>query len=344
MKKRGAVEVQFNWIFVFVAGSLMLLFIVGFVTTQRQRAEESLAYRVLRDTSTLIAQAGVASGKSDLLILNKPLRFDCDSMSCTEHGCSSGFSVDDTRIRWETPIRVIFSPDMIRGRKLITWSLDWGVPYRVVNFIYLSTPEIRYVFIGSPDEPIAELYNELPKSVDKELVSDPSSIINKNNYKVKMVYYESDPGSVPPAIRGKTQEVTAINILPDSSGDNTGIIRFYEQGDLRSTFVEVGEANYLGTPSIHGAIFSNDLEIYECNMKKALLRLNKVSSVYREKVLNLLVTPLADSCEYSQDSVVSIIENSADLDLNSLDAIDQEIKALKIDNTRLKIYSCPLIY
>ena len=141
MRKRGAIEIQFNWIFVFMVGAMILLFFFGFVSSQRERSDQILAYKVVRDTSTIITPLGVSSGKSDLITIIKPIEFSCDPSTCTSHGCTSSFSVQESGVKWETPVQVIFSPDLIKGRKMVTWSVDWGMPYRVTNFIYLTSPD-----------------------------------------------------------------------------------------------------------------------------------------------------------------------------------------------------------
>ena len=87
--KKGGVEVQFNWVFVFVAGTLILAFFVGFVMSQKQVADKKLASRILRDTNTILTQSKLTAGKSDYVPLVKPLTFSCDPETCTDQGCTS---------------------------------------------------------------------------------------------------------------------------------------------------------------------------------------------------------------------------------------------------------------
>ena len=341
MDKKGVIESQFNWIFVFVIGALILLFFVGFVTTQKQQSEQRIGEKIAKDLNTIITQTSVSTGRADVVnIPNKAIEFNCDPEGCGPHGCTSGFTISGTNVGWDTPVQPIFSPDLVKGMSLLSWSLEWSMPYHATNFLYLTSPQVRYVFVGGSGL-INELYNELPATINKELSS--STISNKNNYKVKIIS-DSVPTLPPALVSIPDKDVVAIVI--EEVDDESGKLIFYKKQG--SGFLREGNADdvwYIGRPLLYGAIFSEDRANYECNMKKALLRLHMATKVYKDVADELSQTqPLVCQSHYDYATISQIDSNTQDLDLQKASTIYQNAVKVRGDNHNLKIYSCPLIY
>ncbi|MBW2970949.1 hypothetical protein KY320_02185 [Candidatus Woesearchaeota archaeon] len=342
-KKRGAIEIQFNWVFIFIAGSLILAVFVGFVNKQSENAELKLGAQIVGNTNSIITQSYVTSDKSSVVTLVKPLEFRCVD-SCNSFGCDSGFNIQDTTVGWSTPVQVIFAPDLIDGREMVTWSKDWSVPFRVMNFLYLTSKDVRYVFIdtsSTSDDKIVDFYDEMPKSLKAEKVPDPSTLKNLNNYKVKLIYYDiSTTPQLPNGLKSMpVGDVSAVVIESSASK-----IEFYKT--LNTGFSLEGDAYYLGDAPIYGAIFSENMEMYNCNMKKALLRLGKVSDLYLDRVQDLQPEYSACSSIYG-NAINSLMEikNFGDPDkLGSLNGMQQYISEVEDQNQALMVHSCPVIY
>ncbi|PIN70298.1 hypothetical protein COV94_01860, partial [Candidatus Woesearchaeota archaeon CG11_big_fil_rev_8_21_14_0_20_57_5] len=45
--------------------------------------------------------------------------------------------------------------------RLTTWTLPWEVPYWATNFLYLTSPEVRYIFVGNSQQ-MQALYDAMP--------------------------------------------------------------------------------------------------------------------------------------------------------------------------------------
>ncbi|MBI2142281.1 hypothetical protein HYU15_02195, partial [Candidatus Woesearchaeota archaeon] len=56
MKKRGMIGQQVNWIYVLIAGSLILIFFTSLVYKQKQAAEQAAAEEALRAVEALTMQ------------------------------------------------------------------------------------------------------------------------------------------------------------------------------------------------------------------------------------------------------------------------------------------------
>lgn len=349
MQKRGSVEVQFNWIFAFVAGAMILVFFVGFINTQAQSAERKLAATVIRDMDTIMTQSSVSAGKSDVINLAKPLEFICEPI-CNTQGCDSSFFVPKTGIDRKTPVQVIFAPSLIYGREMVTWSQDWSVPFRVTNFLYLTSKDLRYVFVTNDNSDLDKIRQEFPANINTDQVDNMDLVTNQNNYKVRFIL-DTAPTSVPVELLSMfDKDVTALHI---NSG--TSKIQFcHKQGGIFNCGPKIG---YIGKQSLYGAIISDNIDMYECNMKKALVRLSKVGEVYKEKSLSLLqiYTDSTDPCNGAYNNIKSDIISSiasaetifpGDLTTFNLDIgnIITSSENIKLKNNILKMHSCPLIY
>ena len=350
--KKGVVESQFNWIFVFIVGAAILLFFVGFIRSQHKQTEQQLGEKIAKDMNTIITQTSISIGKSDIVKLpGTSISFSCIPETCNKQGCTSEFTITDSNVGWPTPVQVLFTPDEIKGNSLVSWALGWNMPYHTTNFLYLTTPEIRYIFMDSDsDNPeIRKLFNEAPELMNKDLIRGSEPVFFQNNYKVRYIYYDDTITSIHPALSSmQSGTVTAVRFVPVPGAEETGEVTFYTNKMGDPYFKEAGKSYYLGRPSIFGAIFSENKEMYECNMKKAFIRLYLATSMYFE------VMPayknhdkVSDICKsYYEDmsSIAQIGIASQTLDLNQAVTIYENAAKVKELNHDLKIYTCPLIY
>ncbi len=159
-KKRGVIEVQFNWIFILIIGAVILLFFFGIVRTQKTVSEKKISITVKRDIRAILTGAGVSTGTTSLVEVPKTqIDFDCE-----------GYSIQKT-----SPIKTLvsFSPDSIYDIKLMLWALDWNIGYRITNFLYITSPNIRYILVYRDNEQkiFVDIINEtLPsKYTDEEI-------------------------------------------------------------------------------------------------------------------------------------------------------------------------------
>src|SRR3989338_2830940 len=297
IKKRGAIEVQFNWIFVLVAGAIILLF---FITVSQKAAKSSkvrIADDILDQFSLAISGAKVSTGTANLIETPKMgFEFSCDSSSCNQFGCTSGYTVRGTGIEGrQTKIHPVFAPNIVKGNYIVTWIVDWNIPYRIGNFVYVTSPEVKYYLvidenIQGSKEFILELNRTLPDKelrtgeatrtlLNKEIVyaKDLNRIVYQNNYKTIFVYYEGDIYTLHSSFKGTDNQ--HISIKPKKEGiDGYGVIEF-----MKPPYTSRTRAFYAGRASLFGAIFAEDADYYDCNMKKAMLMYNIIGRVYSEK-------------------------------------------------------------
>jgi len=370
-KKRGVIEVQFNWIFILIIGGLILVFFLGVVRTQKKVAETKISVTISTDLRAILSGVEVSTQTASLIDIPKTeIEYDC-----------LGYSVGG--VAGMRPI-ASFSPNIIKGNNLLSWTLPWSVPYRVMNFIYLTSPEVRYIIVDDDDADPGSLANELNESLpenyviedgqekllmNKELItiSDwvsnrDTEIIDKNHYKVRLIFFGTDlldalNKDTPNELAQLGEDLTAISVLP-SPGlglDGHGEITFYKQGSL-DEFEEDSTTYYLGKASLIAAIFAEDIESYNCNMQRAFKKFGFITDIYLKRTIELkdyyYYESINPSCESTYSSAKPKLEDikdktvilSEELNPTDIENIYNEISSIVNENDKAQKLSCPEIY
>ncbi len=361
LQKKGVIEVQFNWIFILIAGAVILLFFGYLVVKLRGTAEEKTSTTVLSNLETILTSAGVSTGTLNVVKLP-----DAEiEISCERFAIGPLIRPIDSD--------VVFAPRMIKGRELLTFTLEWATPFRVTNFLYLTSPNVRYILVfdcGSDASDncqsdsyklMSKINNTLPEELNKDLRQTsvgPSSkfknyddITDLNNYEVRFVFFGIDPITpLPPAFnKMNNKDVTALKINPGTPADT------YLEGPVTITFYQKSGSNWgagatstsLRKSSVIGAVFSNDLEDYECNMEKAFRRLVHVSEVYKKRSKQLDTGP-ANCRNYhltEAQTQLDVLKTQATSGFPAdTSAMSSAIVSLGHLNNLAELSSCVLIY
>ncbi len=319
--KKGVISVQFNWIFILIAGSLILLFFGSLVLKMRDVSDTAIAETILTNMQTIMTGAEVSVRTiNPIEIPDKEIEFSCNSISVGKVS------------KPITKNKIVFAPEVIKGRLLLTWALDWNSPYHVTNFLYLTTKDIKYIFIEQLDDEAEKIFNMLPDEINKK--REDISNIKDTGSNFKLVFFDVSSPDIPSNLKSiSDKRISAVNI-----NFNFNEIKFYEKnGD---TFDFVKKVNYLSDPMILGAIFSGNQEDYECNIEKAFNKLNLVSKIYEKRTNSL-------SELYSETSCISyydITPFSIDYSKASITEINSAINSIETSNQYLQSLSCPTIY
>ena len=281
-KKKGVIELQFNWIFILIAGAIIFVFFINIVNKQREFSEVKTSGTIITNLESILTGAQISTDTVNIIDMPKvDIGFECNRYFIGP-------------VPKQTKNSVIFAPNLLKGKQLITWALDWNMPYRITNFLYITDPQIRYVIVYDEDtEEVAnKIFDKLPKEMNKEKfnMDDPlQEFKDKNNYKVKFIFLtdialsDVDNNGLKDLKRMPDEDVTAIKIIFGASTviPSTGTINFLQKdGDV---WVSRTDTFYLKEESLFGAIFAADLEMYNCVMKKAFTKLNLLSKIYVER-------------------------------------------------------------
>ncbi len=340
MKKRGEIEVQFNWILVLVAGAVLFLFFFGIINWAKQSNEESSSTTISTYFDSILTASAVKEETlNQVTIPAKQITFTCN-----------GYRVNNAASLQNIRNKIIFAPTRIEGAELITWSASWNVPFRVTNFLMVTSPNIRYILRGSSGD---LLFEEIQDIFPAELQLDvnPPTIEDENNYKVRFLYANQgvDDADVAPFKKYSAEDITALTIT-GATIDESLALTFHAKkpvGDPISGWASpVESSTSFARGSLLGALFTEDPEHYVCAMNKGLSRLNNIAQLYKQRSeeLKAYYFSLSSFCESPHFNALTTLDAIAATDMNTLAGLSGHSFDLISENQNARSGSCALIY
>lgn len=286
MKKKGQIQLTFNWIYIAIAGAVILLFFFSIIVKQKQVSEERLSGEVVRIMGSILAGAGVSEKTKNFIdasgLADYSLYFDCDS------GVGE-FGIEGKPARTQNSIDPIFSPRTLKGHRLIVWSLPYKLPFKVMDFLLITSSSNKYYVLGSGD-----FVNEFVNSTEgfnRDYIQNVGEIEADEKSDIRIIDVNGNivPGNPIPA---KLQDfpddrVSAVVF----SGSN--LVDFYRKEGIAWKKMNLNPVRIISLPgerdaAKYAAVFAGDDNIYRCNMQKAFKRLEILSEVYGGSEIDLL--------------------------------------------------------
>ena len=337
-KNKKAFEIQFNWIFVLVAGAAILIFFTVILVKQRNASELSSRAVVVKSIESIITGASISKDTTNTIdIPNSEIEVSCNK-----------FSLGGVSKQYQSLI--LFAPGLINGKSIVTQTTGFSAPYKATNLLYITSPNVRYIIIGN-NEISREINRSLPSSLKKEVyITAPAAFQNKKNYKARFIIFDStDLSSIDISAFDKMQDsdVTALKVAGDAE---TGTVEFYEKRK-DSWGAAKGASAYIRKASLLGAVYSDTSDAYECSMKNAFLRLNLVNKVYIGRTVSL-----KSEAAFKGQAECEDLYGKALVQLNAIGASSQGFTAAKTSdlsaaakllegiNKDAQFNSCPLVY
>jgi hypothetical protein len=327
------------------------------VRTQKEVSDENIAGTIQTDLRSILSSAIVSTDTASVVELpNKDIYFSCQ-----------GFRVGN---QFASSFPYAFAPNLLKSDRstISVYSYDWSMPYRITNFLYVTSPDIRYIFVtGSNTEFYTALENILPPKfitsdngqnkllMNRENLSLLGTPIDNGNYKVRIIYLD---GSVPSGLsnlfsKTKKEDLSALSLyISDLCSGGTAADQVDCSGKL--TFSNYDnqlqiwnseDSAFIGAASLLAAIFSENYDIYSCGMNNSLQRLKSVNYVYKRRATNLS-TSLA-GCKTLFDNAagyLDAIESAAESGPSQYNTIYSNAADLKLTNENLLVQSCPAVY
>lgn len=329
--KKSAIEIQFNWIFVLIAGIIIFTFIISLILTQKKDADIQISQDVLKKLATNIR------GKQQLTdtfsILETPST--TFTFTCDVNDLNSDFKISGSQ-REQLPVEIIFSPREFTTQKINVWTLDFNIPFTVTRFIYLSPQSTVFIIYNSTNFQnfVKEIYNTLPSNITKKYASNTNEISNIiRGYKYyKIICFENCPSN--------------YNYVSINSSNTNSV---FEYGRIGYNVIAKNESSfpyYIGKASLFGAIFSDNKNYYLCQMNRAFNQFKLKRELYYQRIFLLendlnSVNPECTSVLVLPKSTLNNMKNKS---LNDVPEIYRYSLQLKNDNSDLLFKGCPLIY
>jgi hypothetical protein len=261
--------------------------------------------------------------------------------------------------------RMVFAPDVLRGTRLVAWTLDWSVPFKVTNFLLLTTEQVRYIIViddsagASPEGEkfLLALNRSLPDALNKQVVNKSelgSKVKDENDYKVRLIAYGAafDSSAFTPLAAGTFKRLLNpdLSLVLINGSRTNGTIRFYMK--TAAGFGPEGSSPYVEyiddfnkekpTASLMGAVFAQDKDTYDCLMKKAFTRLNYTVAVYaaRTDVLGSTISSPSECPGAYQSAKTVLLGYHAAIQAGDAASIYDSAKRLANYNHALKVSRC----
>jgi len=344
--KKGMIEVQFNWIFILIVGAIILMFFVGVTLWYKDNEERKIAADIMSKLKAATTGASVSSRTaSEMEIPKIGLLFTCDPDECSDYGCSSGFQFEGVGIPKDTSMDILFTQNKIESDFLHTWTQEWKTPYKVTNFLYFSSPSTSFNIIHDAGSQAfaEEVFSTLRKNsfVTFGVTNNPGAIQYRNEELVRYVYFfnPANPSVSPSVLQSRKWDYIVVDGTID-----VGTVTFYKPGQTTGKSYQ-----YVGLPSLIGAIYSEDYDLYVCNMKKAYLKLNLVNKSYKKRTELLdSAFPSTHRCSHyygaSVTSEFDNIDSASDHNAPNVAGLRGAMVNLEDKNRLTVINTCPRIY
>lgn len=281
---KGALEISFGWLFAIIAGGVILFLAIYLGSRIIGTSDETTSAEVGEQINILLnpLETSFESSQTTSITIPSETRINNLCGEETPFGRQT-LQIDQMRFgKWtETNTRVhsfnkyIFSKEQTEGRTFYLFSKPFDFPFKVANLIYLISANEVYCFMNAPADIKQEITN-----------------LNKDNLVIE-------------------PNCTRDSIKVCFSG-GCDITVNYKEGTVRKgkdTFYFSGIEN--STALMYAAIFS-DKEVYECQVKRLMMRVSEISMVYYDKEL---LTRRAE-CDDTTGTNLFQLANSA-RDLNS---------------------------
>lgn len=348
--KKAVIEISFSWIFILVAGTVILgLFIyIGF--NQGNFFKTLMNAEMLKDLNAIFVAAQVSKNTAAIFTIPKTdLSFSCNSYGID--GVTHSFAG-----------QFVFAPSKLNTDKLISWSKPWSLGFRVTNFLFLTSPYIKYYIGYDPgDSDMAilaqDIYDDFPKHVTKELLPlDESVTISNQNYEKIVVL-----------LLNKNENYVVKDIIYDKNKfknyKNDEIIFLYARSpDIKTidgslivdlifknkNFEVIGNANGMTVydmASLYGAFISGNYDQTRCMLGKAFNKAGDVVEVYSYRTLRLNNFVCSFHYELARQEFNKMLSNlrGASGMINIVELKYNIVQLIGL-NEMLETYSCPLIY
>jgi hypothetical protein len=309
------------------------------VYTQKNAADKQASIEVAKQLTTILkGKQQTGNVYSEIRIPSTDISFRCDPD--TQY-----FSFKTTNVnRIEFPNEIIFAPQEMNTNKMIMWTQPFDTGFPIGVFSYVTTPDLIILIVDDDYDPNDATRATISRKVSEGLAStnithkiipnaDLNKYINNKNKKIVCIEYS-----------GYTCSGSEDILIEPKSTDPFGYgeVTFKKGGSII-------KHPYITKAGLYGAIFSDNSEYYECQMKRALKQydIKRELTVKRLELINRTVVD-ADCVRILTNTLNTEVRNMGNINFNNnnndIERLYTNYIKLEIRNTDLTFSSCPKIY
>jgi len=331
--KKGQIEIQFNWIFIFIVGVIILIFFLFVIRSQTKSADIELAGDIIKNLDTVVKSAQTTVDAEKIIAMpNVKISFIC------EPDTNISFYDLGNGVKKDTPYDIIFSQEKLSGYELISWTQSWDVPFRIATFQYLTTKRAQFIIVNDTGTFAEELNKSLPKGMNKLFINPNDNIVDNNYDYYKIIEFDGSKHTGDKPTKNVHKIIIHIN-SGQSTIDSYGTVKFDEP--------DVPIINFVKKASLFGAIFSEDADFYNCTMNKAFDRFEILMKLQHNRTGEIKDKLPAEMASCRNIFIVS----GSDMDsLSSKKLVDAanifegSKKIMRANENLIRGKNCPLIY
>jgi len=287
IEKRGALQISFAWLFAIIVGGFILFLAIYGVTKFMQTEQTTLDARTGKEIGVLLNpletrfETGITTSLTmpvETRIYNKCNNFGEFGRQLIQISQKSFNKWSETGIDVGFSNKYIFSENYVQDKKFYLFSKPFDFPFKVADLIYITASDKTYCFRDEPED------------IEEEIL----------DLKQKNLFVEDCPDN-------------SINVCFETRS-NCDI-----DVDYDSKLVEKnGEEMYFETDALMYAAIFSDKEVYECQVKRIMQRLENLVELYLDKAIFIA----SQGCGSELNSDLIVLGNFAG-DLESSETLFQ---------------------
>lgn len=288
LHRKAQISMPFHWIYIIVAGATILLFFIGMVTRQQGVAEQQLSVSVTQKLDGIFT--GAALSEQTLNVIDLP---ELDFIFTCENDGATGYQVGKKGSLRSLSLQPFFAPSAVRTPQLVTWTLDFSMPFTIINLLLLGSPSITTFLVYDTDDPQSvqlkdTIVDELPEQFQFQAISTREfELVGNARAPVKLIFLtrideDAFRNSLTPAIKNLPDDGVRV-LRVELTG--CSVTYYTKEGSLLQAEGAVSILGCTGdrNPSFYAALMSDSAESYECGMRKTFKRMTILTDVYAQR-------------------------------------------------------------
>jgi len=294
--KKGQMTLTFNWVFVLIAGGMILLFFVGIIVKQQSVSEQKLNFDIITVMDSILTGSTVSEQTINFVdtsgLAGFELYFNCElDDGGGFNDLYAAYGITGTSASSELPMQTLFAPQSMEGTEMITWSLPYKMPFKVMDLLMVTSTSIKYYVIGAEGSDFRQSLENATEGFTIDFISDVSEISSSGElYHTRIIDLDGstlvDGGGIPLGLE-RDADSTVSGVLVGSTLSQVDY--FVKDGNNWERSTSSGSIPVISTglqereAALYAALFAADDEVYTCNMMKAFKRYHILVQLYQEE-------------------------------------------------------------
>ena len=333
-------SLQFNWIFVLIAGFIFFAFFFSIIKTQFASEDVASVQKKSDDLNSLLKVSFASENTQKTIPFKEKLFFSCED-DVSEYYVGK-LTYDPGRYDYDA----LFTPKILDGDEIIVSTRLFTIPFKVMPLVYVTNKDVEFVILNSSSDFTNIVFDMLPHDSTKTVIPNYKSYYDNNYDQIVFIGTMSD---ILPTLLPKTpNRFFAVKLRAEGDVyDAYGVAEFWEYDEMWN---RKGESPYMGSELLIGAVISHSKEIYDCQLKKVLSRLKLLAKLHKNR--------LRIYSDYVVEGICNAYYANADDELDEIISLASRGvsgwgKELYEHTTRLRFYNfemlnkygeCPLLY